>query len=261
MSCDGYGMKQILVLTACFVGVLLAPARGQDEGRTKKLFDDAIQAMGGTAYLNVKDMVSEGNIFGFDLDGNSGGLVKYNDWTKLPDKSRNEQGNRRKERDVVVFNLEQNQGWILEGQKDTRDASPEEMNDFKSLVKHSIDNIFRFRYQDSANKLFYLGPGERSDVRFELVKLLDPENDEVILYFDRITKLPGKIEYRVTNKRGIKERCVEEFSQWHIIQGVNTPLRVDSFVNGRKSSQTFPLKITYNNNLPDSIFSKPVPPK
>jgi hypothetical protein len=254
-------MKRLIVLTACFWGVLLVPARGQDEELIRKLFNDAIEAMGGADYLNVKDIVSEGNVFGFDIDGNSGLPVKYNDWTKLPDKSRNEQGNRKKERDVVVFNLEQNQGWILEGQKDTRDASPEEMNAFRSLVKHSIDNIFRSRYKDPANKLFYLGPGEGSDVRFDLVKMLDPENDEVIIYFDRISKLPGKIEYRVTNRRGIKDRQVEEFGQWHVIQGVKTALRVDSYVNGRKSGQTFALKVTYNNNLPDSFFSKPVPPK
>jgi hypothetical protein len=254
-------MTRLIALTACFWMALLAPAKGQDEERIKKLFEDAIQAMGGTPYLDVKDIVSEGNVFGFDRDGNSGTPFKYYDWTKLPDRSRNEQGDRKKLMDVVVFNLEQNQGWILEGQKDTRDATPEEMKGFKNLVKHAIDNIFRFRYQDSANKLFYLGPGEGADLRYDLVKLLDPENDEVVIYFDRITKLPGKIEYHVINKRGIKDRYVDEFSQWHEIQGVETPLRIDSHVNGRKSSQTFLLKVVYNNNLPDSFFSKPIPPK
>ena len=254
-------MKRFMALTACIWLTLLAPARGQDEERIKKLFDDAIQAMGGAAFLDVKDIVSEGSSFVFDLDGNSSGLIKYFDWTKLPDKSRNEVGNRKKERDVVVFNLETSQGWILEGQKDTREATPAEMKGFKDLVKHVIDNIFRFRYQDPANKLFYLGPGEGADLKYDLVKLLDPENDEVVIYFDRISKLPGKIEYSVLNRRGIKERHVDEFSQWHVIQGVNTALRIDSYVNGRKSGQTFPLKIVYNSNLPDSFFSKPIPPK
>ena len=94
-----------------------------------------------------------------------------------------------------------------------------------------------------------------------MVKLLDPENDEVTIYFDRNSKLPAKIEYRSVNKRGVRLRNVDEFSQWHVIQGVNTPLRIDGSVNGRRSSQVFPLKITYNNSLPDSYFSKPEPPK
>ena len=238
------------------------PARGQDEDKIKKLFGDAIQAMGGETFLSVKDIVTEGNYFRFDREGNSSGLIKYNDYTKLPDKSRNEIGNKKKLRDVVVFNLEKNEGWILEGQKDTRAATPDEMKDFLRAVKHSIDIIFRYRYKDPANKLFYLGPGEGIDVRLEMVKLLDPENDEVTIYFDRMSRLPARIESKTMDtRRGIQMREVQEFSQWLVIQGVNTPLRVDVSLNGRPYSQLYVTKVTYNNNLPDGLFVKPEPPK
>ncbi len=56
-------------------------------------------------------------------------------------------------------------------------------------------------------------------------------------------------------------RNVVEFSQWHVIQGVRTPLRVDMFVNGRKFSQQFVVKMAYNTGLGDEAFAKPVPPK
>jgi len=46
-----------------------------------------------------------------------------------------------------------------------------------------------------------------------------------------------------------------------VVQGVNTPLRTDGYVNKRRSFQSFVLKITYNNNLLDDFFSKPIPPK
>src|SRR5687767_15970984 len=77
--------------------------RAQDEEKIQKLFQDAIQAMGGQTFLRVSDLVSEGNMFFFDIEGNSSGLIKYNDYTKLPDKSRNEVGNKKKARDVVVL--------------------------------------------------------------------------------------------------------------------------------------------------------------
>jgi hypothetical protein len=163
---------------------------------------------------------------------------------------------------VQVFNLEKNEAWILEGQKPTREATPDEMKDFRDLVKHKLDNIFRLRWKDPANKLFYMGPGEGPEVRLEVVKLLDPENDEISIYFDRASKLPAKIEYHgVDAKRGINLRTVKEFSQWHVIDGVNTPMRVDTYRNGKKASQLYALKVTYNNNLQDSFFSKPEPPK
>ncbi len=252
---------KILWLVFLFM-IGLVPARGQDEDKIKKLFGDAIQAMGGETFLSVKDIVTEGNYFRFDREGNSSGLIKYNDYTKLPDKSRNEIGNKKKLRDVVVFNLEKNEGWILEGQKDTRAATPDEMKDFLRAVKHSIDIIFRYRYKDPANKLFYLGPGEGIDVRLEMVKLLDPENDEVTIYFDRMSRLPARIESKTMDtRRGIQMREVQEFSQWLVIQGVNTPLRVDVSLNGRPYSQLYVTKVTYNNNLPDGFFVKPELPK
>ncbi len=236
-------------------------ARSQDEETIQKLFQDAIQTMGGDAFLNVKDMTSEGQYFAFDSEGNSSGLTKFVDYTKLPDKSRHESGNRKSELEITVFNLEKNEGWIYDPAKGTREAKPEQMKEFREIVKHSMDTIFRYRYKDPENKLFYLGPGEGHDVTLEMVKLVDPENDETTIYFDRISKLPAKIEYHEVNSRGVRVRLTDEFSQWHVIQGVNTPMRMDGSINGRRGSQTFVLKITYNNNIPDSFFSKPLPPK
>jgi hypothetical protein len=247
-----------------FVVLIMASAsqiRGQDEEKIRKLFTDAIEAMGGDAYLKVSDVVSDGNFFFFDRDGDSSGLIKYNDYTKFPDKSRYELGNRKKEREITVFNLEKNEGWILEGQKETRDATPDEMKSFRNAVKHSIDNVLRDRWKQPENKLFYLGPGEGGDVLLEQVQILDPDNDTVTVFFDRSTRLPVKLEYKSTDKRGVHLREVDEFIQWHSIQGVKVPMRIDHFINGRKATQTFVIKITFNNNLPDSFFTKPLPPK
>jgi hypothetical protein len=252
--------KWTVLLTVCLLLGSRPSARGQDEAKIQKLFQDAIQAMGGDTFLNVTDMVSNGTFYAFDREGNSSDLVKFDDYTKLPDKSRFEAGNKKKERDVTVFNLEKKEGWILEGQKDTREATPDEMEAFKNEVKHSLDTIFRTRYKDPENKLFYLGPSD-ADVQLETVRLLDPENDEVTIYFDRLSKLPAKLEYQVVDKRGLHYRETQEFSQWHVIQGVNTALRIDVARNGHKYIQQFVLKITYNYKLQDSFFSKPVPPK
>lgn len=254
-------MTRISVLALSLLIAGYPAAVSQDEERIQKLFRDAIDGMGGEAYLKVTDMVSAGNYFAFDRDGNSSGLIKYDDYTKFPDKSRNELGNKKKLRDVTVFDLSKNEGWILEGQKETRAASPQEMKSFRDAVKHSLDNILRIRSKDPANKLFYLGPGEGADVRLELVQLVDPENDTVTIFFDRMSRLPAKIEFRSVDPRGVPLREVEEYSQWHEIQGVKIPMRIDRFVNGRKASQFFLTTVTFNNNLLDAFFSKPIPPK
>ncbi len=257
-------MKKALFLCISFLIVVFVSTAlyAQDEEKIQKLFQDAIQAMGGDAYANVKDMTSEGNFFFFNREGDSSGLVKFTDYTRLPDKSRFELGNKKKARDIRVFDLEKDQGWVLEYPKDVRPATPQEIKEFRTDVKHNIDNILHFRWKDPANKLFYLGPGEGSDVTLEMVKILDPENDEVTVYFDRVSKLPARVEYRsVNSKTGVRERIVQEFSQWVAMDGVNTPLRVDTLINGRKAYQSSTIKISYNTNIPDALFTKPEQPK
>jgi len=246
----------LAVLTFCFS---IPAAQGQETGgeKIRTLFEDAITAMGGDAFMNVRDIHSEGQYFMFDNRGSSSGLIRFTDYTRLPDKSRFELGNRRNELDITIFDLGKDEGWIIEGQRDARAATETEMKGFWTAANHSLENIFRFRWKDPQNKLFYLGPGEGSDVTRDVVRLIDPDNDEVIIYFDRISKLPAKIESQQINERGIRVRIVDEYSQWHKNQGVLAPMRVDSYTNGRRSSQLFFLKISYNTNLRDDLFSKP----
>jgi hypothetical protein len=204
-------MRRLLPLFFIFIQVVpFSPA--QDEEKIQKLFQDAIQAMGGNAYLNATDMVSEGRTFGFSYEGASSLPVKFTDYTKFPDKSRYELGNNKNELQITVFNLGKNEGWIYDPVKGARETKPEDMDRFKNTVKHSVDAIFRFRYKDPENKLFHLGQGEGKEAMLEIVKLVDPENDEVLIYFDRISKLPVKIEYREVNDRGVRQRRVDEFA-------------------------------------------------
>jgi hypothetical protein len=249
-----YGFITILIFC-----LMLHAARSQEtaEEKIRTLFEGAIAAMGGDAYLNVKDMVVEGQCFMFNNRGESSGLIKFADYTKLPDKSRFELGNRKNELEITIFDLAKNEGWITEGALETRAATEDEMKSFWAAANHSLDNIFHFRWKDPQNKLFYLGAGEGADVTRDVVRLIDPENDEVVIYFDRVSKLPVKVEAQQVNERGIRVRMVDEYSQWHKTQGVLTPMRVDGFINGRRSSQQFILKLSYNNNLRDDFFSKP----
>ena len=250
-----FGFVSIMILLC-----LTLPAASGDETSEEKirtLFEDAIAAMGGDAYMDVRDIVSEGQYFVFNNRGESSGLIKFADYTKLPDKSRFELGNRKNEMEVTIFNLEKDEGWIIEGELEAKDASESDMKSFRAAADHSIENIMRFRWKDPKNKLFYLGAGDGADVTRDVVRLISPENDEVIVYFDRISKLPVKVETQQINARGIRVRIVDEYSQWHKIQGVLTPMRIDSFTNGRRSSQMFFLKLSYNNNLRDDLFSKP----
>ena len=75
--------------------------------------------------------------------------------------------------------------------------------------------------------------------------------------FDVGSGLPFRMEYQEIGKFGRKLRIAEEFSNWHVIEGVNTPMRTDRFTNEEPSAQVFITKIDYNVGLPDSLFTEP----
>lgn len=249
-----------LLLCLCLLPSLLAQ-EGKDskDARATQAIEKAINALGGQAFLQVKDITSSGKYYRFRKGQNSL-PISYQDQTRLPDKSRYEEGGK-KDRDVYVFNLEAGKGWILETQKGVREAEKEEVDRFKKTVKHAMENVLRTRYKDPSIRLFYYGPGEvSSKKRSEAVELLDDENDSVIVYFDLSNHYPLKIEYTETDPTGRKSKVEEEFSNWHNVQGVMTPFRIDTYVDGEESAERFVDRIAYNNNLPDSLFTKPPPP-
>jgi hypothetical protein len=250
--------------TALILSIILSMvpiARSQDEEKIQELFQNAIKKMGGDAFLKCSDLVTKGQRFYFNDQGENSGIIKFASYTKFPDKRRFEEGNKKSDLDITVIDLGKNIAWIQEGQKPVREATESELKDFRDSMKHRLDGIFRIRYRDPNGSIYYLGPGEGHDVTLEMVKMLDSDNDEITVYFDRISKLPAKIEYRRLTRSGVRQRIVEEFSQWHEIQGVNTPFRSDTFINGRKYLQNFITEGTYNSNLQDSLFTKPAPVK
>ena len=236
-------------------------AQAEGEKQARAAIEQSIQALGGKAFLEVRDIKSNGRYYRFRKGANSVGVV-YQDYTRLPNKSRYEEGTKKKDKEVTVYNLDLNKGWLLEGRKGVREAKPEEVDQFRRTVKHAVENVLRTRFNEPGVKLFYYGPNEVSGkVRSEAVELLDTENDAVIVYFDARTRLPIKLEYTEVSTDGRKQKVEEEYTNWHNIQGVQTPLRVDILVDGELANQRFVEKLSYNNSLPDTLFDKPQPEK
>ncbi|MGH9677270.1 MAG: hypothetical protein ACRD36_09230, partial [Candidatus Acidiferrum sp.] len=89
-------------------GQVLLPE--QSTAKAKQLLQEMIQALGGSAYLNVKDSTCTGMLGSF---GHSGALTGYDnfwDFVKFPDKDRTEFSKKRNQ--IQVTNG--NQGWVLD---------------------------------------------------------------------------------------------------------------------------------------------------
>src|SRR6266853_1367876 len=128
------------VLTLCVCAFVLShPAGGQTQTRPAQVIDQMIQALGGTAFLDVRDIHTTGRFFAFTRgDLNSSDV--FSDYIKFPDMERVEFGTL--SRKSIKINRGK-EGWTIPGKKDPLPQSAVETEEFLKGFKTSMDYVLR----------------------------------------------------------------------------------------------------------------------
>ncbi len=247
------------VLFAVSTGLLAGgvPQPDSEPSKAHQVVARAIEAMGGDAYLGMMRTSSSGNYFQFRKGRKS--FARYQDWTVYrPAKWRFQLGEGKRQL-VQIYNLELNKGWNLEGRSSVEPVTEEDLNEFRRAVRQDMDVLLRFRLDEEGMNLYYYSPDEvAGQGDYEAVEFLDATNDSVIVFFDRSTGLPAKLETHYTDKLGIRHKQEQQFSNWHVIQGVKLPLNYEVYTDDELSSQRFAATFLVNPEIPDSYFLEPV---
>lgn len=256
--------RSLAVCLALFSGLALAAsprAGAQDDGvlmpeqsaaKAKQILEAAIKALGGQAYLNIRDVTCRGNIGQFDHSGDVTGFGKFIDYSMPPDKERQE--NLPKRNLIEVYNGDK--GWVLD-RGGVSDAPPSDLAQFKQNNLKDIDNILRHRMHEPGMILRYGGPDIVELKQADWVELIDSDNRTIRIAFARATHLPIK---EITETRDPKTQMTSKetdyFSDYHPVHGIQTPFQLERDRNGMKIFQAFFAKCEYNTNLPDSLFTR-----
>jgi hypothetical protein len=245
----------LLVLAGSSFSVLIAEESG--ESKARKVIEAAIEAMGGDAYRKVNSSHSYGRYFRFVKGRKS--FARYNDWTVYePVKWRFQQG-KGKNQYVMIYNLEQGKGWTLEGKDVIEDIPEDSIERFRRSTKEELDIMFRFRLDEEGMNLYYYGPDDiAGQGKYEAVEFLDMTNKSIVVFFDRKTHLPSKVETHSTDQMGVRHKEELELSNWHEIQGIKAALRFDFYVDEEISWQRFLEGITFDPEIPPEYFLEPV---
>lgn len=249
----------ILAVSACFPAASQAGAQNQEvlaptqsEAKATQILQAAITALGGDAYLNVQDVTCTGRMTSFDHSGDLAGLENFITYSKPSEKTRQE--NLPKRNIINVFNGDK--GWELD-RGGVTEAPPYDIAQFQNNVQKDIDNILRHRIHEAGMIVRY-GGFEVSELQpVDWVELLDSDNNTIRIAFSRDTHLPTKktLEY-VDQKTQIKNGEVEYYSNYHPIQGIQTPFQTTRFRNSMKVYQVFFDKCDYNTGVADSLFTR-----
>jgi outer membrane lipoprotein-sorting protein len=252
-------LLEIFVASAFLTGAAAAQTQNpelllpeQSAAKAKQLLQQAIQALGGDAYLNVRDVTCSGRASQFGHSGELTGYVEFFDYTKLPDKERTEYSSKRNI--IEVYNGDK--GWILD-RGGVQDAPEEALTERRENEKKDIDALLRHRMKEPGMVLRYAGPDVVDLKEADWVELVDSEGRTIRIALDRSTHLPiRKVVVTRDSSTRLRTEEVEYYSNYHPIQGLETPFQVASERNGLKISQVFLKECQYNTGVSDSLFTK-----
>jgi len=224
----------------------------ESAAKAKEILQQAIQALGGTAYLNLHDATCEGRLSQFGHAGELNGFEKFVDYTIPPFKDRTE--NLPKRNIITVMNGDK--GWTLD-RGGVSDASGADVAHFEEDTKKDLDYILRTRIKEP-NMIFRYGGPDIVDLKeADWVELVDSDNRTIKIAFARASHLPLRkiVDTRDANTR-MKTDELEYYSNYHPINGIQTAFQFTRERNHIKIYQVFFDKCDYNTNLPDSLFTK-----
>lgn len=243
------------LLTLMLGGLWGAPPKN---AQAQEVIERSIEAMGGAAFRGIRTRSTAGRYFAFRKGRKA--FVRFQSWTWYQDPAKfRQQLGKGKRQTVVVYNLELGRGWRQEGLHEVDLISEPEIEAFRHSVKTDIDYLLLNRLDEEGMSFFYFGPDEVAGTgSWEAVELIDSSNNSVVIYFDIDNHLPAKIESYFTDSMGLRHESSTEFYNWHTFNGVRTPLRLDTYVDGDLAQQHFIEETQFNPAIPAETFLKPV---
>lgn len=259
-------MKVLLLLATSMS--LLSAETGQERG--KRLIDEAIAALGGDTFLQMKDRVEDGRAYSFyrdELSGLSRAKI-YTQYVTPAEKGklavRERQSFGRDEYSSVLFNREG--GWEIT-YRGARPLRNEQIERYRDSTRNNIFYIFRTRLKEPGIIFDSRGAEVWENQPVENIDITDSENHVVSLSIHHSTKLPVRqVFYRRDPETRERIEEVTIYSKYRDVGGVQWPYTIQRIRNGEKVYSMFSESVTINQNLPDTLFMLPsgikkLPPK
>lgn len=218
--------------------------------KAKAVIDQAIQALGGQAYLTIRDREQQGRGYGFHHGNPTGGGSVFWSFAEFPDKERVELT---KERDIAELYVG-DKAWEIT-YKGPHPIEKKDLDDYLRRRRFSLDTILRTWVNDPGVVLLYEGFAVAAQHPATQITLINAQNESVTLYFDSDSHLPVKKSFSwrdpVDRQKNIEEEVYENYRQ---VSGVMAPYNLTRYFNGDMASQRFLISVTINQGLDPAMF-------
>jgi hypothetical protein len=219
--------------------------------QARAALDAMVQALGGPAWLNLKNQMREGRAAAFYQGKPSGGTTKFWEFHAWPDRDRIEYT---AHRDVVQFYLGRAGSEVTF--KGTAPLPQEQVDDFLRRRDHSIETAVKLWLNDPKTILIYEGQRLAERHLADQVTLISAGNEAVTILMDTQTHLPLRRTFQWRDPvYKDKNLDAEEYDDYHTFDGFPTPFTITRFKNDEMTRQYFLVHVTYNQELPPDFWS------
>jgi hypothetical protein len=228
--------------------------------QARELIEKGIQALGGEAYLTIRDMEEQGRTYSFYHGRPTGNGTFFWRFTEFPDKERVELTPQRD----VAYVYTSNKGYEIT-YKGSRSIEKKDLDDYIRRHRFSLEKILRTWVNDPTVALFFDGAALAGTLSAEKVTLISAKNEAVSIYFDIDTHLPIKKSYSWRDPVDREKNTEEEtYDGYRALQGVMTCFNFTRYFNGDMQTERFMTTGTYNQGFNQAMFdpnSGYTPPK
>jgi len=227
-------------------------ATPEDENtrKAKEVVQQAIQALGGPAYLNIRDREQSGRGYVLHHGRQEGQGVLFWSFSQFPDKERVELT---KERDVAELYVG-DKGYEIT-YKGAHPTEKKDLDDYLRQRHFSLDTVLRTWVNEPGVLFLYDGNAIAAEHPTLQVTLINAKNESVTLYFDADTHLPVKKTFTwrdpVDRQKNVEEEIYENY---RLVSGVMVPYNVTRYFNGDMSRERFFFNVSINQGLDQAMF-------
>jgi hypothetical protein len=231
-----------------------------ETAKGKQLLQQMVAALGGPLWLNRQDMMRQGRIATFYKGQPHPGAPGFEEYTRFQPYA---------QRVVLVSHFGV---FIATDHRDvaelyTADSGYEitykgktplpvkDVEDFERRHAHSLETIVQVWLKQPGVVMTYEGADMVERRLADRVSILTADNDAAVLALDETTHLPLSLSFQwhdpVYNDLNTD---VQEFEDYHMVQGIATPYAITLLHNGDMTGQRFVTKVAYNSQLPADLF-------
>jgi hypothetical protein len=220
--------------------------------KAKQILAQMLDAMGGPAYLSVRESQCSGKLSRFGHNNDLTTYLTFKEYWRYPAKYRIDYG----KKGNIIDLFSDKEGWTLD-HDGVSDESAENLYEFQMrLIKDPV-NLLRYRLKEQGLAYRYAGSDIIDLKPVDLVELVDSygriyriavqKENHLMVRFTVIMEDPATHD---------RTEEVTSYANYHPLEGVMTPLQVVRTRDGRRTLQAFYDTCTYNPNLAPNFFSR-----